>query len=346
LLRFWHWYKLGSGDQGTVEIKSQGGNWQTLSSTYSGSSGGVWTRARIDLSAYAGQVVQLAFHIKANADGNNGPGWFIDEVLVQAEVVSHIADTSIDEGQLLTLQLGLKSAHLAVNLDGAPQGAMYDPAFGLFVWQPTELQGPGVYPISLHITDPVSSLSYGLTNFAITVNEVNLPPVLEPIPAQVIAAGKLTTFTAAASDLDWPPNKLTFSLDVGAPLGATIDPNTGVFTWTPTAEQAATSRSISVRVTDNGSPPLSANSRFTAGPASPLVLSRSADGGLRLVLQYGSPGATYVIQATSELALPPSVTAWADIKPVQPAQFPFTIENLETVVLPARFYRFVEQPVR
>ncbi|MCC7018063.1 MAG: putative Ig domain-containing protein, partial [Rhodospirillales bacterium] len=33
-----------------------------------------------------------------------------------------------------------------------------------------------------------------------------------------------------------PANDLTFSL-IGAPLGASIDPDTGVFTWTPTEAQ-------------------------------------------------------------------------------------------------------------
>ena len=47
------------------------------------------------------------------------------------------------------------------------------------------------------------------------------------------------------------PTTLTFSLGAGAPAGATIDPNTGAFSWTPTASGVFRSRCI---VTDNGSP--------------------------------------------------------------------------------------------
>ena len=45
------------------------------------------------------------------------------------------------------------------------------------------------------------------------------------------------TFTAAATDVDVPAQTLTFSL-VGAPAGAAIDSDTGVFTWTPTERRA------------------------------------------------------------------------------------------------------------
>jgi hypothetical protein len=62
------------------------------------------------------------------------------------------------------------------------------------------------------------------------------------------------TFTASATDADIPANELTFSLDAGAPAGATIDATTGAFTWTPTATGTFT---VTVRVTDNGTPSLS-----------------------------------------------------------------------------------------
>src|SRR5437899_2023898 len=64
-LRFWHWYDIAvdGADYGQVEIKPAGGAWQPLSQKYVGSSSGVWTRPSLDLSAYAGQSVQVAFRI-------------------------------------------------------------------------------------------------------------------------------------------------------------------------------------------------------------------------------------------------------------------------------------------
>jgi large repetitive protein len=68
--------------------------------------------------------------------------------------------------------------------------------------------------------------------------------------------GSLLTFDATATDSDIPANTLTYSLDAGAPAGATINSSTGVFTWTPT-NGPSQSASITVRVTDNGTSALS-----------------------------------------------------------------------------------------
>jgi hypothetical protein len=65
----------------------------------------------------------------------------------------------------------------------------------------------------------------------------------------------LLTFTATATDADDPANTLTFSLEGTVPSGAGITAG-GVFTWTPTEAQGPSDYSITVRVTDNGSPAL------------------------------------------------------------------------------------------
>ena len=91
---------------------------------------------------------------------------------------------------------------------------------------------------------------------------INQPPVLMPIPDATGAAGALLTFSASASDSDVPPQSLTFSLDPGAPPGATIDPFSGDFAWNIPLDFSGTAP-ITVRVTDNGIPALSAAQTFT-----------------------------------------------------------------------------------
>ncbi|HZE68365.1 MAG TPA: Ig-like domain-containing protein [Pyrinomonadaceae bacterium] len=87
----------------------------------------------------------------------------------------------------------------------------------------------------------------------VTISSVNDPPVLTGVPAMAsVAYGSELTFTAHASDVDVPSQTLVFSL-VGAPAGASINPATGVFSWTPTAAQAENVYSFAVAVTDGQS---------------------------------------------------------------------------------------------
>jgi hypothetical protein len=100
--------------------------------------------------------------------------------------------------------------------------------------------------------------SSGVTHGFIATPD-NHAPTLDPIPGQSIAEGGTLTLTATASDPD-VGQTLTYSLDA-APPGATIDPATGEFTWT--AGDGPASATVTVRVTDNGSPALSDTQSFT-----------------------------------------------------------------------------------
>jgi len=83
-------------------------------------------------------------------------------------------------------------------------------------------------------------------------------PTLAPIPDQTVNEGSLLSVRVSATDPN-PAAVLTYSLK-SAPPGATIDPNTGVFTYTPTEGPAT--YPVTVRVTDNGALPLSDTTSF------------------------------------------------------------------------------------
>src|SRR5437667_6293 len=82
-LRFWHWYSFAAcndSDYGVVEIQVGTNAWQEVSPHYS-ENGGDWTDASVDLSAYAGQKVRLAFQIVYQAGcGPTAPGWYVDDI--------------------------------------------------------------------------------------------------------------------------------------------------------------------------------------------------------------------------------------------------------------------------
>jgi subtilisin-like proprotein convertase family protein len=91
------------------------------------------------------------------------------------------------------------------------------------------------------------------------VNEVNQAPVIQPIANQTVLVGQTVTANVLANDADLPANSLTYSLDAGAPAGAAIS-GAGLFTWTPSSSGTNV---ISVIVSDNGDPSLSATNTFT-----------------------------------------------------------------------------------
>jgi len=155
----------------------------------------------------------------------------------------------------------IPSQTLTFSLDGAPIGAAIEPTTGLFTWTPTEEQGPGVYTITVKVTDNGNPPLSDSKTFKVTVNEVNRGPTLAAIDDRTVNEGELLSFTITANDTDVPAQALSFSLQT-APAGAGINPTTGLFTWTPTEEQGPGVYTITVKVTDNGNPPLSDSKTF------------------------------------------------------------------------------------
>src|SRR5262249_40647492 len=90
----------------------------------------------------------------------------------------------------------------------------------------------------------------------------NTAPVLDPVGNRTIDEGSTLSFTAIAADPESPAQMLIYSL-IGAPQGASINPATGEFSWTPTEAQGPGNFTFTVRVTDDGSPSLSDEETIT-----------------------------------------------------------------------------------
>ena len=150
-------------------------------------------------------------------------------------VLDPIGDKTTDELVELTFtatasDVDLPAQTLMFSLEGAPEGALINAGTGEFTWTPTEVQGPGEFNLEVCVSDAITEVCEGIT---ITVNEVNVDPVLDPIGNQTVVVGETLTFTATASDADLPAQPLTFSLD-GSRTRAKIDPDTGEFNWDTT----------------------------------------------------------------------------------------------------------------
>src|SRR5206468_205079 len=145
---------------------------------------------------------------------------------------------------------------------GAPAGAAITAA-GAFSWTPTEAQGPGVYPITVRVTDNGAQSDF--ETIQVTVNEVNSAPVVTNPGNKTVTELVALAFTVTATDTDIPANTITWSLTLGTPAatGATIGSGTGAFSWTPTEAQGPGVYPVTVTATDNGSPVLSGSASFT-----------------------------------------------------------------------------------
>jgi hypothetical protein len=177
----------------------------------------------------------------------------------QAPILAAIGNRTIDESVRSTFTATATDPDFGqariFSLDaGAPAGAAINASTGIFSWTPTDAQGPGIYPITVRVTDNGTPPLSDSETITITVRDVNAAPVLAPIGSKTVLPMVALTFTATATDPDVPVNTLTFSLDPGAPAGATIDAVTGAFSWTPTVTGTYPA---TIRVTDDGTPPLS-----------------------------------------------------------------------------------------
>src|SRR5947199_4861504 len=177
----------------------------------------------------------------------------------RAPVLTVLMDQTVTELSTLTVTNTASDADLPANtltftLVSAPTGVNLNPSSGVLTWTPTEAQGPSTNLITVRVTDNGAPPSSDTRSFKIVVTESNHAPVLSPISDQIAFSGTQLRVANYATDDDVPANKFTYSLEPGAPAGAVIDPETGLFTWTPGTNQVPGTNLVTVRVTDNGVP--------------------------------------------------------------------------------------------
>jgi hypothetical protein len=183
----------------------------------------------------------------------------------RAPVLSVPGAQAVNEAQALTFNVSATDPDsgqtLTYSASGLPTGASFNAATRTFSWTPAYGQA-GTYSISFSVVDSGSPPLSDTQTVAVSVNHVNRPPVLAAIGNKSIAEGQALTFTLSATDPD-SGETLTYSA-TGLPSGATFDPQTATFTWTPDYDQNGTYPNITFTVTDDGTPqPLSDSEAIT-----------------------------------------------------------------------------------
>jgi hypothetical protein len=176
------------------------------------------------------------------------------------------------------------------------------------------------------------------TTIALTLNSLippNTPPTLAPIASQTVNVGQTVAFTASATDTDQPPQTLTFALLAGA-ANATLNTNSGAFSFRPLVTQANSTNNFTLKVADNGTPSLSAMQTFSVivNPLSaPGISNISLAGGQFSFKVNGQSGPDFAIEASTNL------TQWNSVFVTNSPFPPFVWMDTNSPAAPQLFYR-------
>jgi len=255
-------------------VSSSFGNPLAGQLAWSGSSGGfVTTTAMLPASA-SGQNVQFRWRLGSDS-GNASIGWYVDNVAVLGRTClcctggtnSPVLPSQTNRTVFETVPLAITNTAadadfpndaIFYQLTVSPAGASID-SDGIISWTPSEAQGPGTNTLTTVATDSTGRTA--TNSFVVTVLDSNSPPVL---PAQSpITINELSTLvvTNTASDEDLPIESLSYSL-LTAPAAAAISAS-GVISWNPGELDGPSTNMFTVRVVDDGSPPLAATNSFS-----------------------------------------------------------------------------------
>ncbi len=145
---------------------------------------------------------------------------------------------TINEGQTLNFAIDasdpdIPQETLTLSAVSLPLGAAFNNLTGAFSWTPTLVQAPGNYTVTFQVSDGILTDSKSVM---ILVNSVNQPPVMSVPATQTVEPGAPLIFSIIATDPDLPPETIVLSAS-GLPQGASFDPGSGLFSWTPNPAQ-------------------------------------------------------------------------------------------------------------
>ena len=159
--------------------------------------------------------------------------------------------------RLVANDADLPAQKLTFTLVSGPKGMTIDPSAGVVSWTPTADQALAQYPVTVSVSDGFRTVS---TSFQVNVRVANTPPFFINLTGRVIRELTPMSFRLTGRDSNLPAQKLTYGL-VSGPLGLTVGED-GQTTWTPTEDQGPSTNTVTVRVTDNGSPSFSTTNTF------------------------------------------------------------------------------------
>ena len=163
---------------------------------------------------------------------------------------------------------------LTYSLATAPAGATISDT-GEISWTPTadQLENSDPYEIVVQVADDKGGST--TESFEVTID--NRAPVLNFIENREVDELQPVEIRLSATDPNGNDDDLVFEL-VGGPVGSSLDPNTGVFNWTPGEFAGATDFfNVDVRVTDSEGLSDSQRFRIIVNEANVIPVLQSID---------------------------------------------------------------------
>lgn len=183
-----------------------------------------------------GAYTTQTFTIAVNAGANNPPA------------ISSSPVTSVNEGESYQYQVVATdpdSDPLTYSLSQAPVGMSIGASTGLINWSSPVA---GNYPVALVVTDGRGGLaSQSFTLVVTNGSGSNQAPIIGSAPVTTAFVGSSYSYPVTATDSDG--DTLAFSL-TQAPSGMSINPSSGLISWTPIAGQEGSS-TVTIRVSDS-----------------------------------------------------------------------------------------------
>lgn len=136
-------------------------------------------------------------------------------------------------------------------------GARLEKSTGKFTWSPTTSQKAGKYTFKFEVKHPSAPGGKLSESVNIQLRDPNTPPKISPASPPIIYLGRPWKYTMQATDAETQGSKLTWKLGETAPMGLSIESQTGVLTWTTDDSTEPGTVNVSVIVTDDGTPPQS-----------------------------------------------------------------------------------------
>lgn len=270
-------YDTGSSDSDSVTNLDNSSPSQTLTFRLSG----LMTGAQVTIYA-DGQVIGMALATGETMDIHTNGGLDLADGTHTITAVQTLANQTVDVGNLSTTadldspasnslalridtgspqflstavtRAGIGTAYtydvrtddeesisVTYELLDAPSGMTINAQTGVIQWTPTADQ-EGSHAVVVKATDAAGNVSQQMFTVKAATG-----PVFDAIAAQVADQDSSFQVTLTASGDNTP---LTYSLGSDAPEGAAINATTGVFQWTPSADDAGETHSMTVYVTD------------------------------------------------------------------------------------------------